>query len=425
MSSPKSSNYFKKNIFKIRSEGMSMFPLLQPGDSIEFQRISPKQVKINDIVLLYCNETFITHRVVYRSGDGIVTRGDNNPKEDEGVSLEHVIARATRFKRKGKWFTFDDVYANQSIAYIPAIVEVSRSLKKSSIRHVYIKGLVASLKYLNRFPARIYGDIDLLIKREDIAKTNTVFTALGYHRYDDPWLSFREPTPLVQRFEVDYIKKLRGINVVFDVHLEPVFLMIKMKGMDLLYRNTLRSKLGDHFIANATSLSVMGTKVPVCSPPDQVLYLLLHIFHNNCTDSIRFHLVDQVIRKTMKPISWKKFVDTVVLFKLDGYIYPSLVMLLKYFDTPIPQKLIVKLKPKNLVTHLATQWVLNKTNIFRTPSRILGGIIRFGLVIALSPEPLYRKVLLLFHPAALTSAIWIGIKKLQTVILRRKIERSA
>lgn len=425
MLSPKSSNYFKKNIFRIRSEGMSMFPLLQPGDSIEFQRISPKQVKINDIVLLYCNETFITHRVVYRSGDGIVTRGDNNPKEDEGVSLEHIIARATRFKRKGKWFTFDDVYANQSIAYIPAIVEVSRSLKKSSIRHVYIKGLVASLKYLNRFPARIYGDIDLLIKREDITKTNTVFTSLGYHRYDDPWLSFREPTPLVQRFEVDYIKKLRGINVVFDVHLEPVFLMIKMNGMDLLYRNTLRSKLGDHFIANATSLSVMGTKVPVCSSSDQVLYLLLHIFHNNFTDSIRLHLVDQVVRKTMKPLYWKHFQKITLQFKLEGYVYPSLILLRRYYKTPIPSSIITSLQPKGVIKQFVSNYVIRNTNIFRSPTRISGGILRFALSILLSPEPLYRKLLILIHPKTLFSVGWLAVKKLQTVILRSKIERSA
>lgn len=425
MSSQRLSKPPKANVFRMRSEGVSMYPLLHPGDLIEFQKISPLQVKMNDIVLLYLNEKFITHRVIYLTKNTIVTRGDNNPKEDDRVTLEHIIAKVVRFKRKGIWYNMGDIYINQSLVYISEIAQIAHQLQKANIKHVYIKGLVASLKYLHHFPQRIYSDIDLLIHRSDIFSVQTLFKKAKYRRLDDYWLSLFSPPKLDHRYEVDYVKKIRGIPVVFDVHLEPVFLMIKMKGMDLLYRDSLRAKLGAHFIQNATSLTVMGTKVPVCSSSDQVLYLLLHIFHNNFTDSIRLHLVDQVVRKTMKSLYWKHFQKITLQFKLEGYVYPSLILLRRYYKTPIPSSIITSLQPKGVIKQFVSNYVIRNTNIFRSPTRISGGILRFALSILLSPEPLYRKLLILIHPKTLFSVGWLAVKKLQTVILRSKIERSA
>lgn len=408
----------------MRSEGVSMYPLLHPGDVIEFEKCNANQVAINDIVLLYSQEKFITHRVIYYSNNVLVTRGDNNPTEDIGIGKEHIIGRAVRFKRKGKWYLIDEVYSNQSLTYIKEIARVSRYLQIKQIPHVYIKGLVASLKFLKRFPQRIYSDIDLLIQRRDIYRVNDAFLTLSYRRYDDRWLSMFSPAPLDKRYEVDFIKKVGSIPVVFDVHLEPVFLMIKMSGMDLLYRDNLRAELGSHFITEAKSFTILGQKIPVCSAPDQVLYLLLHIFHNNFTDSIRFQLVDRVIRGTMQADNWKRFYNTVARFQLEGYIYPSLRILVQYFNTPIPRSILKKLKPKHILARMVSQYVIHKTNIFRSPTRIKGGIIRFVLSILLSPEPMYRKILVLFHPKTLISVVWLAVKKLQTMMFRRKIERS-
>jgi len=100
-----------------------MFPLLRDGDVIDFKKILPKDIKFNDIILIYRNGVFITHRIVYVSKKYVIARGDNNKQADKQLPKESILAKAIRFKRNGIWYDIQDVYSSQSLTYI---VEIRR-----------------------------------------------------------------------------------------------------------------------------------------------------------------------------------------------------------------------------------------------------------------------------------------------------------
>jgi hypothetical protein len=390
-----------------------MHPVLRQGDLIEFKQEPFSEIQFNDIILTYRNNMFVTHRVIYKKDTYAITRGDNNTDADPPITPDMILGKVLRFQRKGKWYDIHDVYASQSLVYAREIATVSRMLKKHKIPHVYIKGLVASLKFVKRFPQRIYSDIDLLIDRSDFPVVARVMEICGYTQINDAWLSFGKARG--EKFEIDFGKRVDGTLVVFDIHLEPVFLMIRMQGMDYLYTDEARKRLGRHFINNRSSFMLLGTSVPVCSPVDQVLYMCLHIFHNNCTDSVRLQLVHEIIMRTHSPLFWRAMMKVIHSHKLESYVAPVFTLLHKYYSTPIPARFIQKLQPRGY-KKFVIDTIIHRVNIFNNQSRVKGGILRFVLAFLLSPEPLHRKIAVLAHPTTIMSAGWIVYKRIKSAV---------
>lgn len=69
----------------------SMQPIMEIGDSIVVEVIPGKDVKIGDIIVIKRLDDFLTHRVIYKTNDGWVTKGDNNTLLDPPVQPENFI----------------------------------------------------------------------------------------------------------------------------------------------------------------------------------------------------------------------------------------------------------------------------------------------------------------------------------------------
>lgn len=86
---------------RISTIGLSMFPLIAPGDRII---ITPqKDLNIGDLIVFARADTMICHRLaqVY-TRDGIeyyCTRGDNCSAHDKPVTSDHVIGKVIRIER--------------------------------------------------------------------------------------------------------------------------------------------------------------------------------------------------------------------------------------------------------------------------------------------------------------------------------------
>jgi signal peptidase I len=69
-----------------RVDGTSMLPTLEEGDLVVIQNIPFTDLHVGDIIVYDppCSLTgsSVIHRIVNFSGDGVVTRGDNNPYTD-------------------------------------------------------------------------------------------------------------------------------------------------------------------------------------------------------------------------------------------------------------------------------------------------------------------------------------------------------
>lgn len=413
MSSQRLNKNLQKKTFCIKAEGESMRPLLFTGDIIEYRKISFSQVSINDIVLTYRRGIFMTHRVIYKTDRYIITRGDNNRKADEKMFANNIMGKVLRFKRNGAWHTIEEQYIAQSMYYLKEVQRISGKLQTLNIPHVFIKGVMTSLKHYGKLPQRIYADCDLLIHREDFSTVRSIYEAEGYtflQNQQSLVLKSKDSTP---KFEGDFYKKVDTTPVYFDVHLEPVFLMTKLGGMDYLYRDTLRRELGAHFIENCDYIKFdKNERYPVCSITDQILYLSLHFFHHNLTDITRLNFLHDIVVKNKRKIDWSSFYEQVAHFSLGAYVFPVLLLLRKYYKTPIPEYLLKNIDPRGY-KRKALDFAIKNNDIFSEDSRLRSGILRFILIFLVSPEPFYRKAVLLIHPSVILSVLWVVYMKIR------------
>ena len=396
MSSQKLNDMIKgKRTFFVNAQGNSMHPLLQNGDKIEYLHVPPKKIELNDVVLVYAGEVLLTHRVIYRTVTEYITRGDNNISADPPIQKGQVLAKATRFMRKKKWYGMQDLYLTQSALYLREIQRVKTAFNDKKISHVFLKGVLISLRYEGVIPKRIYADCDILVQREDYGAIEMALGALGYTLQKHTL--FDEKKSPENQPEISYIKIVNGTPVVFDVHFEPVFLMTQLGGMSLLYPPTLLKQLGDSILNHRVVKNIRGSTYALCCVSDQILYLALHIFHHNYTDIIRYQLLDSVIRKSVTTEIWSDLATTINQYQLQGYIYPVFTLLKKYCKTSIPRSFFRSIESSPFNKRVQDIF-LKRVDIFSSDSRFKAGIERFMLVFLLSPEPIWKKSLLIIHP---------------------------
>jgi hypothetical protein len=305
-----------------------------------------------------------------------------------------------RFKRNNIWYDLQDFYFIQSGFYLEEIKKLETILCAYGISHVFLKGVLVSLRYEGFIPKRIYADCDILINRYDYKKLEKAFTALGYKRDGRSLFSSYKKKP-EQKPEINYVKIVNNIPVVFDVHFEPVFLMTQIEGMNLLYQKEKLTQLGNDIIKRGKRKKIKGFVYSICSISDQILYLALHIFHHNYTDSVRYQLLDAVIRKASNKQTWKDLQNNILQYNLEGYVYGVFILLTKYFKTPIPKSFFHAIRPSSFKKRVNMHY-LKRVDIFSQDHRVKAGVVRFILIFLLSPEPIWKKMSIFFYIKILT-----------------------
>lgn len=94
----------------IKVSGTSMLPSYTAGDRVKI--IKPKEVDVNDVVLIEYMDSLILHRVVMKNESQVLTRGDNNLFLDGEVPLACVIGKTelpTQFYEVSDRIIFDRV----------------------------------------------------------------------------------------------------------------------------------------------------------------------------------------------------------------------------------------------------------------------------------------------------------------------------
>lgn len=381
--------------FSAKAQGNSMYPLLRNGDTVEYVQTPFSQICLNDIVLMYVGDILITHRVIYKTKNTCITRGDNNASADPVIQRGRVLAQVVRFKRKGTWHDIQDVYLTQSAFYLHEIQKLETLLRLQKIPHVFLKGVLISLRYEGSIPKRIYADCDVLIERTNFKKVEKIFFQLAYQKIRQ-WNVSDKIIP-----EVNFTKKISGVPVTFDLHFEPHFLSgILGNGVNLLYPFSQRKKLTREIVMTARNIKIHSTTFSLPNSSMQIICLALHIFHHNFTDSVRYQLLDAVIRKSATKKVWNDVQNTVTEYHLEGYLYLVFIILRKYFKTPVPQSFITAIRP-SLSKRKVSSHFFKRVDIFSQDNRVKAGIERFILIFLLSPEPLAKKLFLFIHPEVL------------------------
>lgn len=388
----------KKKNFILKADGVSMIPLLQPKDVIYYQKIVSKKCRVNDLVLIYKNKKLFTHRIIYKTKNYLVTKGDNNLESDGIIHPRQIIAKVYQVKRNGKIFHPESLYLLQSTLYFQEIVKIKNAFEKEKVDFVFLKGLPLHLSYEKSHPRRIYLDCDVLIRKGDFKKAEIILKKAGYKKNDSA-LSKQHKALKDKEVENSYYKMVNGFPVVFDLHLEVVFMMTQLGKLNALYPQKLIDRLTTEFLATKRGIIVNGEKFSILDSEFLIIYLALHFFHHNFCGAFRLELLDKVIRRicrsefSSESAILKRVQDDVIKYRLQNFVSPVFFLLKKYFQTPVPMSNI-------------TIQQFNNVHVFDGEPRMTAGIGRFKNLFFLSPNPLWRKVFVFFNPAVAYSIFW-------------------
>ncbi len=407
-------------ISKIKSFGHSMFPLLHDGDIVYLKRIRFSAIKVNDIITIRKLGKIFTHRVIYRIGKSLITKGDNNLSSDGKIYPKQIIGKLYQVKRGSNIFNPEDIYLIQSSLYFAEIVKIKKALEKEKIDFVFLKGLPLHLYFEGKHPRRIYADCDILIAPKDYPKAKKILEKRGYRYHDDSYSKTHRI--LKDKYtEFSFYKTINNFPVLFDVHLEPVFMMNQLGKLEMLYMQKFIDSLTENFLREKQQLAINNYQFPILSSSNLILYLSLHFFHHNFRGAYRLELLDRVIRKALQisppPRVSLALSEKILDYQLQNFVYPVFLLLKKYYDTPITKSFLAEIKPNGDKLNYISKSIL-RINIFDEQSRVDEGLLRFKNLFFLSPSPLWKKMLIIFNIQVVYSAFWLMI-----FFLRRSFKR--
>ncbi len=91
---------------RMHAEGVSMFPRICPGDTLEIRPIAGAKAELGDVVVFCRGGGLVAHRVIAREGLGeharLVTKGDFLEGSDPEFDCSRVLGRVVRIERNGR-----------------------------------------------------------------------------------------------------------------------------------------------------------------------------------------------------------------------------------------------------------------------------------------------------------------------------------
>lgn len=401
----------KQSITKIKTFGNSMYPVLLNNDIIILN--PSKKLQIDDIVVIEKKSFYITHRIIYidKNADQIITKGDHNPLPDKPIRYGDVSGKVYKVIREGKTLVIENLYLFQSIFYFNEIKRINSLLSNQKILYVFLKGLPIYLYYTKKPPRRIYADCDILIDPNDLPDVEKIFLSLGYKKRVTSLNPFLDKF-LRRKSEVTYWKIIKKVLVSFDIHLEAVFLMVQTNDLYPLYSKSLVKKLSNFLLSEKKIVTLHKNKLPLLTTENQIIYLALHLFHDNFKGYYKYSLLEQVVNSSK--FSEEQIIETIKEYKLGNFVYPVFILLIKYYHPNFSKNFLNQIAPQEKLRRISR--LIGKINIFEDESRINSGVKRFKNIYYLSLTNELLKPLVFIQPDVLLLTFFSITKKLKLTL---------
>jgi hypothetical protein len=304
-------------------------------------------------------------------------------------------------KRDGEIFDPEDIYLVQSTLYFREIVKIKKAFEKAGVDFVFLKGLPLHLYFEKTYPRRFYADCDLLINKQQLSIVDKVMKSNGYEK-DDTVLLPTQKLFRSDKTELNYFKLVNNFYISFDIHLEPVFLMVQFNNLNALYPRRKIDALTQEFLSTKREVKILENSFPILAPENATLYLALHFFHGNYKEIDRLPLLFSVTKR-LNNHDIAQLAKTIKEYSLENFTYQSFIIFQKYYPSSLPKKFLVSIKPQpeKIQTRIMS---LMQT---RNSSRISNGIQRFRNIYYLSPQPGWKKVQVFFDVQILVTILWL------------------
>ena len=296
-----------------------------------------------DKLLLYCARTSMSEDITHRvkgilndclNWDYIVecsTRHKISPllywnlsKIDNGKDVpEEVMAKLRKIY-------YESVARNRFL--YDELSKVLKAFKDAGIDVIVLKGAFLAETIYKNISLRPMGDIDLLIKKEDLHKVKKELSQLMYH-------APIYPTKWHEQWQNEWAEEIhftnQDKNIMIDVH------------WDIQPPSTPFQIDINKFWENAQPVKIAGVETLMFAPEDLLQNLCLHLDKelNKGISLLRWYCdIAEVIRHYEEKINWKYLVQSSKNYGIEKPIYQGLYLVNKYLWAFVPIEVLNDLK---------------------------------------------------------------------------------
>jgi len=220
---------------------------------------------------------------------------------DNGVD-EFVPEHAIQMLRR--------LYLNNSFINSQKFVKLSNILKafdKEKIQVIVLKGFAVGGLVYDNIALRPMGDIDLLVKSEDVSKIDSILSNLGWTN-ESPQLFAKSKKRVTG--DITFSKDSVFIDMQTKLHLMPKLDIWK----------------------KVSFIEINGINVPILELNDFLLHLCLHLNQHICvgfSELIRLCDIMEMLEKFGDQLDWKYIADTAKANKAEDGLYRILNIIAK------------------------------------------------------------------------------------------------
>ena len=260
------------------------------------------------------------------------------------------------------WCQAHDKTFNRINGYMAELDRIAEVLAEKEIPLVALKNSGIARGIHNCIACSPMGDLDVLIEKNHLKTAHPILLSEGYQ------FEFRSPLEKAEIEEAikgggtEYWKILpNGEKLWFELQWRPV------AGRWLRPdQEPTAEALMDR------SIPIEGTSVRLLSYEDNLLQVSLHTAKHTYVRApgFRLHLdVERIVRN--QTIDWDIFLERVLRLQVKTAVYFSLLIPKVLFKTPIPDEIIITLKPPFWKKFILTHW-LNRVGLFNPHERKFG-----------------------------------------------------
>ena len=218
------------------------------------------------------------------------------------------------------------------------LIKIMNLLKENSIEALAFKGPALSQIAYGDITLRQFGDLDILVKKEDIYKIDTLLKARGYQRV-------LKLSPVQEKVYIQNAQDLGFCHPKSGLHFEMHWSLLNED-------YPMQIDLGTIW-ENPQTVKINQQEIKTFPTQELLPYLCIHGSKHLWERIEWIKDIDLLIRK--EDIDWEKIVKKVEGSGFEVMIYLGLSLAMRLFETPLP---------KQITDHISDMKILNTLSDF-------------------------------------------------------------
>ncbi|MDO8551796.1 MAG: nucleotidyltransferase family protein [bacterium] len=268
--------------------------------------------------------------------------------------------------------------------------KIYKKLRQKKVISVPFKDhAFGGLKYRSPiFPQK--GDVDIFVPVENSLLIDRVMFSEGYKLIDFPF-----PKDKFALLEKNYIKKIKGVSLLFNFHFKEILTGTEGKV------NPLNKNVVESFTTNFTD-SIKKNQKGAFTPSIELSFIsfCLHFFFRDRFAGLRsLYEISQYLSQFNNKLKWEKALETTGQLGLESYFLFVLKIANLVFNSSLPQEVSRRIERKKNVQIALKFYFPSLSAMTESPEEWLNHKInkdlwhyRFFIKLILWEKPFYRKL---------------------------------